>query len=79
MYASINFLISALLTALYIMPVSVKAFFPGKGFDYTTISDVKDPNWMMLVPLTLLVIVIFYLGVNAQPLTDFFTAVAAGM
>jgi multicomponent Na+:H+ antiporter subunit D len=72
-------LISALLTALYIMPVSVKAFFPGKGFDYTTISDVKDPNWMMLVPLTLLVIVIFYLGVNAQPLTDFFTAVAAGM
>lgn len=72
-------LISALLTAIYIMQTVVVAFFPGKGFDYEKISDVKDPNWMMLVPLTFLVIVIVYLGVNAQPLLDFFTKVAAGL
>lgn len=72
-------LISALLTAIYIMQTVVIAFFPGKGFDYEKISDVKDPNWMMLVPLTFLVIVIVYLGVNAQPLLDFFANVAAGL
>ena len=40
-----------------------------------------NPYIMRIIALclTLLVIVIFYLGVNAQPLTDFFTAVAAGM
>ena len=72
-------LVSALLTAIYIMQVVVVAFFPGKGFDYEKISDVKDPNWMILVPLAFLVAVIVYLGVNAQPLLDFFTSVAAGL
>ena len=69
-------LISALLTAIYIMQTSVTAFFPGKGFDYEQISDVKDPNWMMMVPLVFLVIIIVYLGVNAQSLIDFFEVVA---
>lgn len=72
-------LISALLTALYIMPVTVRAFFPGKDFDYEKIADVEDPNWMICVPLVLLVVVIFCLGLHAQPLIDLFTAVAAGM
>ena len=72
-------LISALLTALYIMPVSVRAFFPGKGFDYEKISDVKDPNWMICVPLVLLVVVIFYFGLNSQPIIDAFQMVASGM
>ena len=72
-------LISALLTALYIMPVTVRAFFPGKGFDYEKISDVKDPNWMICVPLVLLVVVIFYFGVNSQPVIDAFNLVASGM
>lgn len=71
-------LISALLTAIYIMQTAVTAFFPGKGFDYEQISDVKDPNWMMMVPLVFLVIIIIYLGVNAQPLINFFE-VAAGL
>lgn len=72
-------LISALLTALYIMPVTVRAFFPGKDFEYEKIADVEDPNWMICVPLVLLVVVIFCLGLHAQPLIDLFTAVAAGM
>lgn len=72
-------LISALLTALYIMPVVVRAFFPGKGFDYEKIADVKDPNWMICVPLVLLVVVIFYFGLNSQPIIDAFTIVASGM
>ena len=58
------------------MQTSVTAFFPGKGFDYEQISDVKDPNWMMMVPLVFLVIIIVYLGVNAQSLIDFFEVVA---
>lgn len=72
-------LVSALLTALYIMPVSVRAFFPGKDFDYHTITWVKDPNWMMTVPLVILVLLIGYFGVHPQPVLDVFAAVAAGM
>lgn len=72
-------LISALLTALYIMPVTVRAFFPGKEFDYNQIAEVEDPNWMMLVPLVLLVVVMFYFGLNSQPLIDALSIVASGM
>lgn len=72
-------LVSALLTALYIMPVSVRAFFPGRDFDYHTVEWVKTPNWMMTVPLVLLVLVIGYFGLHPQPIIDLFTAVAAGM
>ena len=72
-------LVSALLTALYIMPVSVRAFFPGKDFDYHTITWAKDPNWMMTVPLVILVLLIGYFGVHPQPVLDVFAAVAAGM
>ena len=44
-------LISALLTAVYMLTIVVRAFFPGKDFDYGTLDGVKDPNWKMLVPL----------------------------
>ena len=33
-------LVSALLTAIYMLTISVRAFFPGRDFDYSTISDV---------------------------------------
>ena len=58
-------LISALLTAIYMLTIVVRAFFPGKDFDYAAISDVEDPNWMMLVPLIIFVIAIFFFGLNS--------------
>lgn len=71
-------LISALLTAIYMLSIVVRAYFPDKDFDYDTIADVKDPNWMMLLPLTVFVVMIVGFGLCSAPVTELLTAVAAG-
>lgn len=72
-------LISALLTAIYMLTIVVRAFFPGKDFDYGTIADIKDPNWMMLLPLCVFVIVMFIIGIHPQFLTEAVEQVAAAV
>ena len=57
-------LISALLTAIYMLTVSVRAFFPGKAFDYTTLDGIKDPTWQMLVPLVTFTVLMFLIGLH---------------
>ena len=70
-------LVSALLTAIYMLTVTVRAFFPGKDFDYESISDVKDPNWVMILPLAIFVIVMFVVGMHPQFMTDAISSVVA--
>jgi multicomponent Na+:H+ antiporter subunit D len=70
-------LVSALLTAIYMMTIVVRAFFPGKDFDYDTIRDVKDPNWMMILPLTLFVVAMFYFGLHSQTIVAALEQIAA--
>lgn len=72
-------LISALLTAIYMLTIVVRAFFPGKDFDASRIREVQDPNWKMLLPLFVFVFFIVAFGLYSQPLTDFFRDVAAGL
>ncbi len=72
-------LISALLTAIYMLTIVVRAFFPGKDFDDSSIKEFKDPNWKMLLPLFVFVFFIIAFGLYSQPLTDFFRYVAAGL
>lgn len=72
-------LISALLTAIYMLTIVVRAFFPGKEFDYGTVADVKDPNWMMLLPLVVFVIVMFLIGLHPQFLNDALEQVVAAV
>ncbi len=69
-------LVSALLTAIYMLTIVVRAFFPGKDFDYGTLQDVKDANWMMLLPLCIFVLVIVFLGMHSQGMIDALTGVA---
>ncbi len=71
-------LVSALLTAIYMLSVVIRAFFPGKDFDEKTVKDVKDPNWIMLVPLGIFAAVILIFGVYSVPFVEFFTKIAAG-
>lgn len=71
--------VSALLTAIYMMTIVVRAFFPGKDFDYESIADVKDPNWMMLLPLGIFIIVMFVIGLHPQILTSALEAVVSVM
>ena len=72
-------LISALLTAIYMLTIVVRAFFPGKGFDMSTLSGVTDPNWKMLVPLFIFTLDMIMFGLWSAPLVKFFTDVAAGV
>lgn len=71
-------LVSALLTAIYMLSMMVRAFFPGKDFDYNTVSDVKDPNWKMLLPLFVFTVFIIGFGLFSQPVVNFFSDVAKG-
>ncbi len=72
-------LLSALLTAVYMLTISVRAFFPGKDFDYATVPDVKDPGWMMLLPLVVFVVVIVIFGLHPQPFLEVLRDVASEM
>ncbi len=71
-------LVSALLTAIYMLTIVVRAFFPGKDFDYAKVEGAKDPNWQMLVPLFVFTLFIIYFGLCSQPIVDFFSNVAIG-
>ena len=72
-------LVSALLTAIYMLTIVVRAFFPGQDFDMETLSGIKDPNWKMLVPLFVFTINMIMLGLWSAPFVNFFADVAAGV
>lgn len=72
-------LISALLTAIYMMTMVIRGFFPRKDFDMDSISTVKDPTWKMIVPLMVFSIAIIAFGVCAGPLMQFLNGVALGL
>lgn len=70
-------LISALLTVIYMVTIVVRAFFPGKGFDYSQLDGIKDPGWKMLLPLCLFVVAMFVFGIHSQPLVDILTDIVS--
>lgn len=72
-------LISALLTAIYMLTISVRAFFPGKDFDYGSLEGITDPNVMMLLPLCLFVLAMVVFGLHPQPVLDALTSLASVM
>lgn len=72
-------LISALLTAIYMLHVVIRAFFPKAGFNYETIKSVKDPSWKMNVPLLICAAATVLLGLFSAPLVQFFRNVANGL
>ena len=55
-------LISALLTAGYLFPIAVDAFFPGKDFDLSG-TEKKEPSLFMTVPLIVLCLAALMVGV----------------
>jgi len=72
-------LISALLTAIYMLSIVVRAFFPARDFDYAAVEGMEDPNWYMLLPLFLFALAILFLGMYSAPVTEFFTKISQGV
>ena len=69
-------LISALLTALYMLNIVVRAFFPGKDFDYEGIGKVEKPGWKMLVPLWIFAGMIICFGLCSGPIVRILEGIA---
>ena len=69
-------LISALLTAIYMLSIVRRAFFPVA--DGETGEPVTDPSWQMCLPLLVCAAATVLLGLFSGPLIDFFRAVAQG-
>ena len=71
-------LVSALLTAIYMLSVVRRAFFPSGEWDAEAAAQARDPSWQMCLPLILCAGAVILLGLFSQPLVDFFRAVALG-
>lgn len=72
-------LVSALLTAIYMMTIMMRAFFPAKDFDDSKIAQVTDPGWKMCLPILVCALLTVLFGLCSSPLLDFFGRVAAGL
>lgn len=67
-------LVSALLTAGYLLPLTVQGFLPGADFDYGKVVK-KEPVKMMLIPLGILTCFTILLGIFPNLLTDFISGI----
>lgn len=72
-------LYSALMTAVYMLTVLVRAYFPQtEGAAAVMVRDGKeerDPNWLMLIPLLLFAAAIVGLGLHSAPLLRVLAAI----
>ncbi len=84
-------MLSALLTAIYMLTIVIRAYVPGSDFEksvqatqggftqYNNTKRVTDPDWRMLFPLILFAVAMFVIGVYSEPFVAFFTQVAEGL
>jgi multicomponent Na+:H+ antiporter subunit D len=72
-------LLSAFLTAIYILSVVVRAYFPKNQTELAELETARDPSWRMCLPLVVCAVSVIVLGFCSEPLIDFFRAVAQGL
>lgn len=72
-------LLSALLTAIYMLNIVVRAFFPGKDFNFAKLESIADPEPVMWIPLAVFAAVIILFGVYSTPIVKFLGDVAGGI
>lgn len=65
-------LISALLTAGYLLPLTIQGFLPGADYDYTNLKK-REPSLFMTVPILIMTILSVLIGLFPTPLVDWFT------
>lgn len=71
-------LVSALLTAGYLLPVTIKGFFPGEDFDYDNMEKC-EAGAAMTVPVVILAVLSVLMGMFPNPLIKFISAFTAGL
>lgn len=71
-------LVSALLTAGYLLPITVKGFLPGDEFNYGSLKK-REALKIMTVPMAILAALAVLLGVFPNPLTGYLSAIAGSL
>lgn len=81
-------LISALLTAGYLLPLTMKGFFPGSGYLYSSqeedgkalfFSLKKEASSLMLIPMIILAGLAVILGILPNPLIAYISDIVSGL
>ena len=76
-------LVSALLTAGYLLPLTINGFFPGTGFDDRELTERKlvgkEPSWLMLGPVAVLAAASLLLGCFPGGLLSMLETIAAAV
>lgn len=71
----VTLLVSALLTAGYLLPVTMQGFFPGEDYDASRFQG-KEPGCLMLAPLLIFAAFTVLIGLVPNGLTDWLFAFA---
>lgn len=67
-------LASALLTAGYLLPVTIQGFLPGDDFDYEHLEK-KEPSRLMVIPILILTALAVLIGCFPNPVLSFVTGI----
>lgn len=67
-------LVSALLTAGYLLPVTIQGFFPGADYDYGALKK-KEPSPLMTIPIFILTILSVLIGLFPNELVSFLSQI----
>lgn len=65
-------LVSALLTAGYLLPITIQGFFPGEDYDYTVFKK-KEPSMFMTIPVLILTVLSVLTGLIPGRLINYLT------
>ena len=78
-FGAMILLLGALLTAIYMLGVVCRAWFPGQGTEDEKLTGEKEVSWRMTVPMVILDAGILLTGIFAQPIVNAALAIAQGM
>ena len=68
-------LLAALLSAGYMLPIAINAFFPGAGYESEYTRGSNEKNLLMILPIVLLTLAALAFGIIPGPLLSFFDGI----
>jgi multicomponent Na+:H+ antiporter subunit D len=71
-------LIAAVFTAIYLLTIVLRAYFPPKGYEPAGQTEAKDPGLYMQIPLGLFALAVVLLGLFAWPVAEWIRSAVAG-
>ncbi|MBO6163820.1 MAG: proton-conducting membrane transporter [Lachnospiraceae bacterium] len=70
---------SALMTAIYLLSIAIRAFFPEKGSNWGAMREFTDPNLCMTIPLSVFSLVTVFFGVHSGQILRLLEQISRGV